>query len=277
MAEFAKMSPEEYRELKQNERNEVFEMLSESTQSLMEKEELLSYLDLQAELFDQTTSNVLLIKAQKPKATWVRTSDEWNKDGVYVSKGEKAINVLTSHPYRRDDGNMGTAFEVAKVFDISQTGAKDRPMQKHKYHDVQASILHRFPCTLEVTPAVPGGLNAFYDRHQEVIFVKEGMSADETFNALTRELACYELMRMDYKKTREDVLPYAECASYLLAKRYGIVPAEPDCEAIAKSFEGKKEKDVRKDLSDAKQAAAIIHVKVMEHQKSAREARDSER
>ena len=46
MAEFAKMSPEEYRELKQNERNEVFEMLSESTQSLMEKEELLSYLDL---------------------------------------------------------------------------------------------------------------------------------------------------------------------------------------------------------------------------------------
>ena len=150
-------------------------------------------------------------------------------------------------------------------------------MQKHKYHDVQASILHRFPCTLEVTPAVPGGLNAFYDRHQEVIFVKEGMSADETFNALTRELACYELMRMDYKKTREDVLPYAECASYLLAKRYGIVPAEPDCEAIAKSFEGKKEKDVRKDLSDAKQAAAIIHVKVMEHQKSAREDRGSER
>ena len=80
MAEFAKMSPEEYRELKQNERNEVLEMLSESTQSLMEIEELLSYLDLQAELFDQTTSNVLLIKAQKPEATWVRTSDEWNKD-----------------------------------------------------------------------------------------------------------------------------------------------------------------------------------------------------
>ena len=86
MAEFAKMSPEEYRELKQNERNEVFEMLSESTQSLMEKEELLSYLDLQAELFDQTTSNVLLIKAQKELSNYFHKSQEEVEEGIYLVK-----------------------------------------------------------------------------------------------------------------------------------------------------------------------------------------------
>ena len=36
MTEFTKMDHDEYREMKKQERNEVFEMLSESTQSLMD-------------------------------------------------------------------------------------------------------------------------------------------------------------------------------------------------------------------------------------------------
>ena len=53
MTEFTKMDHDEYREMKKQERNDVFEMLSESTQSLMDRTEMISYLDLQAKFFDQ--------------------------------------------------------------------------------------------------------------------------------------------------------------------------------------------------------------------------------
>lgn len=277
MAEFAKMDPEEYREMKQQERNDVFEMLSASTQSLMDKNELVKYLDIQAVFFNQTVSNTLLIKAQKPDAVWVRSADEWNQDGVYVRKGEHGLKVLNSRPYQKEDGSMGTSYDVVKVFDISQTMASDRPITQHTYRDPYEGILHRIPCSLEVTEQVPGGMDAFYDRHQEVIFVKDGMDRDQTFLALARELACYELMRMDYNKTRADVLPYAECAAYILAKRYGIDAPQPEAEHLIEQFSGKEEKQVRKELSDMKQAAAIIDVKVREQQKLARENKESER
>lgn len=277
MAEFERMSPDEYREMKQQERNDVFEMLSASTQSLMDRNELVKYLDIQAVFFNQTVSNTLLIKAQKPEASWIRSSDEWAADRIFPVKGQKGIRILTSETYRKEDDSIGTRYDISKVFDISQTTAADRKVQTYKYHDVHEAILHRFPCTLEVTAQVPGGMDAFYDRHQEVIFVKEGMDRDKTFLALARELACYELMRLDYKKTREDVLPYGECAAYILAKRYGIDAPQPDADKLIEQFSGKEEKQVRKDLADMKQAAAIIDVKVREQQKLARENKESER
>ncbi len=277
MTEFTKMDQDEYREMKKQERNEVFEMLSESTQSLMDSAEMIRYLDLQARLFDQTISNTLLIKAQMPEASWIRTSSEWGQDNISPLKGQKALKTLSSHSYRKEDNSLGTSYDVTKVFDVSQTTAAERKIWTYKYHDAQESILHRLPCALEMTPTVPDGTDAFYDRHQEVIFVKEGMSKDETFVALARELSCYELMRMDYSKSREDVLPYGECAAYLLAKRYGIDAPAPNVDKLIERFEGKEEKQVRKELADMKQSAAIIDVKVKEHQRMAREDKESER
>ena len=277
MTEFTKMDHDEYREMKKQERNEVFEMLSESTQSLMDSAEMIRYLDLQARLFDQTISNTLLIKAQMPEANWIRTSSEWGQDNISPRKGQKALKTLSSHSYRKEDNSLGTSYDVTKVFDVSQTTAAERKIWTYKYHDVQDSVLHKFPCTLEITPAVPEGGNAYYDHNQEVIFLKDGMTKDQTFLALVTELSCYELMRMDYSKSREDVLPYGECAAYLLAKRYGIDAPAPNVDKLIERFEGKEEKQVRKELADMKQSAAIIDVKVKEHQRMAREDKESER
>ena len=277
MSGFEKMEPEQYRELKQKEREEVYEMLSETTQDLMDRGEMIAYLDLQAKLFDQTPSNVLLIKKQLPEATWIRSAEEWKSDNIYTIKGKEAIKILSSSSYRKDDGSLGTSYNVAKVFDISQTTASNRTIHSKKYRNVHEAILHRFPCTLEVTGDVPGGLDAVYDRDQEVIFVREGMDKDKSFLAIARELSCYELMRMDYNKSRDDVLPYAECAAYLLAKRYGVDAPEPDVDRLIEGFNGREKKQVRKDLSDMKRSASVIDVKIKEFERKAREDKESER
>ena len=84
---FEKMDPEEYRQRKQQERSDVFDMLSQSTQSLLKPEELQQYLDLQSKFLQFSVSNVLLIKAQNPEATWLRTFDEWKSDNVSLLRG----------------------------------------------------------------------------------------------------------------------------------------------------------------------------------------------
>ena len=85
------MSPDEYSELKRQEKAEVFDLLSDATQKLLSPDKLREYADKQAQLFNHSVSNVLLIMEQAPEATWVRSYDDWKADGVTVLKGEKGI------------------------------------------------------------------------------------------------------------------------------------------------------------------------------------------
>ena len=75
------MSPDEYSELKRQEKAEVFDLLSDATQKLLSPDKLREYADKQAQLFNHSVSNVLLIMEQAPEATWVRSYDDWKADG----------------------------------------------------------------------------------------------------------------------------------------------------------------------------------------------------
>ena len=70
-----RMSKEEYRAFKQQEKAEVFDALSEATQQMLSGDKLKEYADMQAKLPGHSVSNVLLILEQKPEATGVRTFD----------------------------------------------------------------------------------------------------------------------------------------------------------------------------------------------------------
>ena len=100
------MAPEEYSELKKQERAEVFDLLSDATQKLLLPGRLKEYADKQAELFKHSVSNVLLIMEQDPEATWVRSYDDWKADGVTVLKGETGIKTLGSYRFQKEDGTI---------------------------------------------------------------------------------------------------------------------------------------------------------------------------
>ena len=95
------MSPDEYSELKRQEKAEVFDLLSDATQKLLSPDKLREYADKQAQLFNHSVSNVLLIMEQAPEATWVRSYDDWKADGVTVLKGEKGIKTLGSYRFQK--------------------------------------------------------------------------------------------------------------------------------------------------------------------------------
>lgn len=51
---------------------------------------------------------------------------DWQEDGVKVSKGAKSLSILEPVEYAKKDGSTGIAYNVKKVFDVSQTTAEDR-------------------------------------------------------------------------------------------------------------------------------------------------------
>ena len=49
---------------------------------------------------------------------------DWQEDGVKVSKGAKSLSILEPVEYAKKDGSTGIAYNVKKVFDVSQTNGR---------------------------------------------------------------------------------------------------------------------------------------------------------
>ena len=266
--------PEEYREMKQQEKNKVFDLLSESTQSLMQPEELMKYLDLQSRFMNLSVSNVLLIKAQNPEAVWVRTFDEWKSDNISLLKGETGIMSLDSSYYQRQDGSMGRTSKVVRLFDISQTTAKDRQISRPVYRNAAAYITAASEIPAEKSDKVAEGLDAAV--HDCKLSIREDLTPEQAFYAAAREIACMQ-MSADENTGRDDVLPYGECAAYILAKRFDLPCGRPDTDRLIEHFTGMEEKEVRKELSGMKQTVMNMEKKMLEARQRDRESKETER
>lgn len=270
-----KMRPEEYRQMKQQEREEVFDLLSQSTQTLLKPEELQQYLDLQSRFLQFSTSNVLLIKAQNPEASWLRTFNEWKQDNVSVNRGEVGLKAMESSFYQKEDGSMGKSMKVVRLFDLAQTNAAGRKISMPTYRNIEEYLAEAVRIPLERTENLPEGEQARWDPGENCIYVSSDLTPHQAFPFIAREAACMELA--GHQKGREDVLPYAECAAYMLARHYGLEAEPPDLQRITDSFPGMEEKEVRNQLQSAKHAAEIVDARIMEVRQRSRDDREAER
>ena len=256
------MAPEEYSEIKKQERAEVFDLLSDATQKLLSPGRLKEYADKQAELFKQSVSNVLLIMEQDPEATWVRSYDDWKADGVTVLKGETGIKTLGSYRFQKEDGTMGMGSKVVKMFDVKQTVIKDFDIESPGYRKVPDAIMAAYPAAVEVSE-LPEGVDALYDPNDKLIRVREGLDPAEKLFAVAREHAVEIMTGNDYN-TRDSVISQSEMAAYILTKHYGFDAPEIDFEKMSKEYPGKEEKEVRGQLGIIKFSAETIDHRVQE-------------
>ena len=261
-SEMNRMNPDEYSELKKQEKAEVFELLSSSTQKLLSAEKLKEYADMQAKHFNHSVSNVLLIMEQDPEATWVRSYDDWKKDGVTVLKGETGIKTLGSYRFQKRDGTMGMGSKVVKMFDVKQTVIKDFDIEMPSYRNVPDAMMATFPAAVEV-PELPNGADALYDPNDKLIRVKEGLDPAAKVFAIAREHAVEIMTGNDYN-TREAVIRQSEMAAYILTKHYGFEAPEIDFDEMASKYPGKEEKEVRGQLGIIKHSAETINRRVQE-------------
>ena len=256
------MAPEEYSELKRQEKAEVFDLLSAATQKLIRPEGLKAYADKQAQLLRHSVSNVLLIMEQDPEATWVRTYDDWKADGVAVLKGEAGLRTLGSYRFQKEDGTIGMGSKVVKMFDVKQTAIKDFNIEGPGYRKVPEVITGIYPASVDVQD-LPNGELAVYDPDDRLIRVKEGLDPRTKMFVVTREVSMYHLADF-HENGREETMAEAELAAYILVKHYGFDTPDVDFSKLTETYPGKEEKVVRAELGRIKFACDRVDEKVRE-------------
>ena len=275
---------DEWAQAKQAERQEVYEM-ADNTAIAASKDGpyYQQYLDVQARFPRYSTTNALLILAQNPDATRLKDFDGWKDVGASIKKGQQGISIVEpGKEYEREDGSVGTSFNVKKVFDISQTTALARPRPQASVDDrtLLTALIHKAPVPMKMVDELPSNTVALYDNEQQIIFVRRGMDAQDLFRGVSKELAHAEiaLSRDSYSRSEASLAAYS--ASYILCKQYNV-PTEGyyNFSMLPEGLSAKTPQELRGVLNEIRDTANSISnrmYRVLEQAKAPR-AQDQER
>ena len=237
------------------------------------------YLDVQSRFDRYTANNALLIMAQNPDAQKIGDYGYWRDQGAYVKRQERGNPILIMEPgkeYERDDGTTGTYYNAKKVYDISQTNARDKIQQAQpEITDTQLvrAVVNNPPVAIVAAEPdqMPEDKGALFEPEESCIYVRKGMSAQEIFRSVTPELALAGFADGDKNYDRNEDAFHAYCASYLLCKKYGVDTQGFDFTHAPEFFEGMEPQEVRGELAKARDAANNISsrmAKVLEQNRS---------
>ena len=224
-------------------------------------EKLRNYLDVKARFIQHSATNALIIYAVNPQATEIHDFDGWKDIGASIKRDQKAIPILEpGDTYEREDGSIGTSWNVRKVFDISQTTARPRQRSVQQYDDraLLTALINKSPVPIKGVDELSDNMGAYYDHAQEVIFVRRGMEAHDIFRSLSKEIAHAELAGIDPNYNRREAGFSAYCISYVIGKRYGIDVSNYNFSHLPEHFREGEPKDIRAVLNEISEVAKDV-------------------
>lgn len=212
---------EEYIEFKRKEKQAVYELIDKTAEKIVQSnQEFKQYLDTKSRFEQYSVGNTLLVMAQMPNATMVRDYESWVSSGGFPKKNRRDIKILEpADSYMREDGSVGTNYNVKHVTDISQVSIKSK--QRIANYDKKLLLkvfLNSNQANLQIVDSIPNtDKTAFYNRENDTLYVAKGSDAPYIFYDVTRELAKQEIG----EETPLDSFK-VNCVSYMLCKKYGI-------------------------------------------------------
>lgn len=245
----------EFAARKKAEKDAAYETIDHSiTEIMQDSDQFKDYLRFQSHMERYTVSNTLLIMAQRPDATQLKSADAWNEIGASIRKGEKGIQILEPHDYLDHNGEPRTTYNVKYVFDISQTNAQPQPTRSFD-QSPQALVRAMLNATALNKAAVDElpieNSVAFYDTDNNTLLVKKHSDSVSLFKDISRELSLSEIAENSDEYNRTECLPSAVCASYMLCEKYGIDNSDIHVDSAKAMWNGKENKDVRTMLTMA--------------------------
>lgn len=251
---------------KQAERQAVYDMADRAAEAVgKDGGTFRAYLDVQARFDHYSTTNALLILAQMPQAAQLRDFNGWKESGVSIRRQQKGIAILEpGEQYTRGDGSVGTYYTVKRVFDISQTTAREQAQPDIRPDDRQLlkALISHPPVQFRTTDELPEHMGAYYDHDRQVIFVRRGMAPDDIFRSISMELAHAQIAAAGSEYRREDASFTAYSVSYLLCKKYGVDVSGFRFDQMPESFQNGNPQAVRTALSEIRDNAGEISRKM---------------
>lgn len=263
------LSPDEWKAKKQAEKDTVYQMIDDTAVAVVgDGEKFKAFLDTQARLDRYSAANALLIYNQYPQATQLKDFDDWDKDGVKITKGAKSISILEPVEYAKNDGTVGISYNVKKVFDVSQTKGKQTPAPtaNRDPQKLVAVMIDTSPVEVEIIDELPHpNMGAFYDNNKQTLFVKKNIGDSVALcQCVAQELGHAELSINSDSYSRKEMGYQAMCVGYMLCKKYGVDTKNFAIERVPEGWKSKEPKEIRAELSKTRTAMTEIHSRVSE-------------
>lgn len=283
-AERPQLSPEEYVAKKKAEKDAVYQMIDDAaTEIVNAPEKFRGYLDTQARMDRYSAANALLIYKQQPQATQFKEFRDWQEDGVKVSKGAKSLSILEPVEYAKKDGSTGIAYNVKKVFDVSQTNGR-RPAAPTLDRDPRklvAIMLDTAPIDVATVEELPSpNMGAFYRNEDQTLYVKRDIGDSVALcQCVAQELGHAQLAMSCEAYSRREMGFSAVCVGYMLCRKFGVDTRSFAIEDIPDGLKNKEPKGIRAELSKTRSAMNEIGSRVAEeiYRRRAERSKEQER
>ena len=229
----------EWAAAKQAQRNEAYELIDTTcTEMETNGDAFRQYLDVQGRFDRYSVNNAILVSAQKPEAIQLKDYSSWKQSRVYVNKDAQKVTILEpSKEYTREDGSKAVSYNAKVVYDISQTSAKERQEAKEPkaMRELVAAMIDASPVGFQ--PVEELEVPAFYDSSQQVIFVRQGLSEEQLFVSMAKEVSA-AVFDFKHNESRDASEFKAYCVAYMVSSRYGVDTRGFGFDKLPKEFEG---------------------------------------
>ena len=230
---------EEWAAQKQEQRKEAYELIDNTCSEMMANgDSFRQYLDVQGHFDRYSVNNAIRVSAQMPEATQLKDYGSWKQSRVYVDKDAQKVTILEpGKEYQRDDGSKAVGYNAKMVYDVSQTSAKDRqqPQEQKTMRELVSAMIDASPVSF--VPVDDLELPAFYDSSQQTIFIKTGLSEEQLFVSMAKEVSA-AVFDCKHKESRDDSDFKSFCVAYMVSSRYGVDTKGFNFDKLPKEFEG---------------------------------------
>lgn len=265
------LTPEEQqarKEAKKEKVNALSEELEKGVISVLNSDEYASYLKFMSSFHNYSFNNSLLIYYQSKKlgftASMVKGFQTWKKDGRFVKKGAKALQIFAPVPthYKKEVENEdGTkeekeveylSFKPTYVFDISQTEGAEVPhitnelLEKvDNFESLIKLLIQLSPCEVKFENIQEADAYGYYDSVNNYIAVKNGIGETQAVKTLIHEISHAVMHNRKIQGleniTKEDREIQAESVAYIISSYLGLETSDYSFGYVA-SYVGNKEK-----------------------------------
>ena len=250
---------EEWAAQKQEQRKAAYELIDNTCSEMMvDGGAFQQYLDVQGHFDRYSVNNAILVSAQMPEATQLKDYGSWKQSRAYVDKDAQKITILEpGKEYEREDGSKAVGYNAKIVYDISQTSAKDRqqPQEQKTMRELVSAMIDASPVSF--VPVDDLELPAFYDSSQQTIFIKTGLSEEQLFVSMAKEVSA-AVFDCKHKESRDDSDFKSFCVAYMVSSRYGVDTKGFSFDKLPKEFEGMETQEFKGELGSMRDVLGEI-------------------
>lgn len=214
---------EEWAAQKQAQRKEAYELIDNTCSEMAaDGDSFRQYLDVQGRFDRYSVNNAILVSAQMPEATLLKDKSKWRENRVYVDKDAQEVVILEpSKEYTREDGTKAVSYNAKGVYDISETSAakKQEVKEQKPIRELVSALIDASPVPFQ--PVDELEVPAFYDSSQQTIFIKTGLTEEQLFVSMSKEVAA-AVYDFKHNESRDSSDFKSFCVAYMVSSRYGV-------------------------------------------------------